>query len=208
MQVDEALDQRQAEADTAMLLPAKAARELFKDPFAILSGDTGPGVGYGDRHRIVTVGRGYGDLSARGGVLDRIGNQVEQGLLDAPFIDDQGAEIVVAFQLKRQLTLAGALTRSTSREASRTASVMSRNQILSSLSAPGMAAARRPRDSNTRRPSAVSILSAKAVPSARRRAARSVISLPWSRRSTASTSLKPESESGETVSSCASAPPP
>jgi hypothetical protein len=65
---------------------AAALLERLEDPLAVLGSDPGPGVGDGDQHLAPVGQRPHVDPSTVGGELHRVGEQVDDDLLDPELV--------------------------------------------------------------------------------------------------------------------------
>ena len=86
MEFDELAGKRQAEPGALDLLAFRGLLELFEDRLDVFGSDSGTGIA--DRDFDVSVSEPRRDLnvSFRRGELDRVGNEVENDLTDAPFV--------------------------------------------------------------------------------------------------------------------------
>ena len=109
VQLDQALDQRQTEAGAAVAALAPGALELAEHALDIFLADADAGIGHDQANlRIGALHRG-GHHAARGRELDRVGQEVEQRLPEAPAIGHQGADVLGAVDLQRDALMVRAL---------------------------------------------------------------------------------------------------
>ena len=90
MQIDQALDQRQAEPRTRS---RRAAFELFEHPGLIGGRDTDPAICNSQQQLTLAAFGLDAYRAARRGKLDRIGNQVEKRLLEPAFVRRNRADV-------------------------------------------------------------------------------------------------------------------
>ena len=90
MQIDQALDQRQAEPGTRS---RRAAFELFEHPGLIGRRNADPAIGNGQQQLALAAFGLDAYRAARRGELDRIGNQVEKRLLEPAFVRRNRADV-------------------------------------------------------------------------------------------------------------------
>ena len=104
MQLDDALDQRQAEAGAGAprLGPARAL-ELLEDALVVFRRDADAGVGDGEQRGLVLDPAGDGDGAARRRELDGVGDQVAQRLLEPALVDLDRAQIGRAVDVELQV---------------------------------------------------------------------------------------------------------
>src|SRR5277367_2462858 len=86
MQLDEALDQRQAKPGAGLPRLRVAALELLEDAGLLLARDAGAVIGDDERDIVTLAMRLEADRAARRGEFDGVGDQVEQRLLEAPLV--------------------------------------------------------------------------------------------------------------------------
>ena len=111
MQLDQTLDQGQAEPGARLARVGVGAFESLEHPGLVLRRDADAGVGYREQHFAAGAARRQRDNAARRGKLNRVGNQVEHRLAQSDRVRRNGADIVRAIDLGFQTGLVGALLR-------------------------------------------------------------------------------------------------
>src|SRR5215472_14418918 len=106
VQLDQALDQCETETSARLACPAL---EFLKDSGLVGLRNSDPGIGYGQQQLAVALCRLDRYRAARRGEFDRIGDEIEKRLLDAPLVRFGHADIGRAIQLEFELAASRAL---------------------------------------------------------------------------------------------------
>src|ERR1700691_1900312 len=92
MQLDEALDERQAEARPRLPRLRIAALELLEDARLVLARHADAGIGDDERHALALAIGGERHGAARRREFERVRDEVEQRLLQPALVREDGAD--------------------------------------------------------------------------------------------------------------------
>ncbi|MMZ67079.1 hypothetical protein D1872_296240 [compost metagenome] len=80
MHLDDRLGQTKTDADALLVLRKTAAIKRLEQKIGVIRMHPFSAVGYLDLHQQRRFGKARGDYAARGGMVDRIGQQIADGL--------------------------------------------------------------------------------------------------------------------------------
>src|SRR5579883_3610090 len=111
MQLDEALDEGEAEPRPRLPRLRIAALEFLEDARLVLARDADAIVGDDERHLLGLAAGGEADGAAGRREFDGVRDEVEERLLEAPLIRGDGAEIGGTIEFEVEVLLARPLAR-------------------------------------------------------------------------------------------------
>src|SRR5215470_3382412 len=111
VKLDEALDQRQSESGPRLPRERTAALELLEDAHLVLMRHADPGIDHGERNFSLGAPRAQRDAAAAWSEVDRVRDQVEERLAQAPLISREDTNVRGAVETERQVLVACPLAR-------------------------------------------------------------------------------------------------